>query len=426
LEWAEFSDPFNEISVSVQEVHEKGRITEIVIAESAQAPGIFFQEEKVVGWTFGDSVNLGYVWRGIEGEELIEELRIDDFYRTTFANSREEKFVKALAMRDALAAEQLEAITNAFRYESVLASKQTPEYLKPEIIIKRMHELNLQLIDKGFVSTVADAYDVEILSAAADASILVQVTQANIQAYGYESALDIFEAVQKEYRDSGLTQSSELQNLHLKLYHRWLASLVAGGQTNQGKQVYERGRSEFPLDLRLYLYAVELVLMEGDWVEAQQLLDSREYPASLLKIVEELKTQIASQKSENEKIVIRFAPRSRNIFVDATIGDSVIQRFIVDTGASIVTVPSSTVNSLGISGDYNKLERKVYTVGGVTQAPQVVLPSIELNNWTEYNIKALVINLPGQPGYGLLGLNYLRRFQMDINYDDGVLILKPR
>ena len=41
-------------------------------------------------------------------------------------------------------------------------------------------------------------------------------------------------------------------------------------------------------------------------------------------------------------------------------------------------------------------------------------------------VKALVLDLPNQSEWGLLGMNYLRRFRMDINTDNGVLLLEPR
>jgi hypothetical protein len=36
------------------------------------------------------------------------------------------------------------------------------------------------------------------------------------------------------------------------------------------------------------------------------------------------------------------------------------------------------------------------------------------------------LDLPNQSEWGLLGMNYLRRFRMDINTDNGVLLLEPR
>jgi predicted aspartyl protease len=58
--------------------------------------------------------------------------------------------------------------------------------------------------------------------------------------------------------------------------------------------------------------------------------------------------------------------------------------------------------------------------------PEVVLDSITLEGYETYNVRALVMDIPNQPGLGLLGLNYLRQFRMDLNTDDGLLMLAPR
>jgi predicted aspartyl protease len=56
----------------------------------------------------------------------------------------------------------------------------------------------------------------------------------------------------------------------------------------------------------------------------------------------------------------------------------------------------------------------------------VIIDEIEINGWVEYNVKALVLDMPDRPDLGLLGLNYLGRFQMDLNTDTGTLMLMPR
>jgi predicted aspartyl protease len=70
--------------------------------------------------------------------------------------------------------------------------------------------------------------------------------------------------------------------------------------------------------------------------------------------------------------------------------------------------------------------RKVFTAGGVKYAPEVTLSSISVEGWETNDLKALVLDLPNQSEWGLLGMNYLRRFRMDINTENGVLLLEPR
>jgi aspartyl protease family protein len=123
--------------------------------------------------------------------------------------------------------------------------------------------------------------------------------------------------------------------------------------------------------------------------------------------------------------VIQFAPGTRAIQVAATLNNSYEQQFIVDTGASTVTIPSSTAERLGLTIGNNP-RRRVTTASGIIEAPEVVLPSITVNDYEVDDVTALVIDIPNQPDLGLLGLSFLDRFRMDLNVEQGVLILEPR
>ena len=91
-----------------------------------------------------------------------------------------------------------------------------------------------------------------------------------------------------------------------------------------------------------------------------------------------------------------------------------------------VTIPFSTAADLGIIISVRNPRRKVFTAGGELYAPEVMLDSITLEGFTTYNVKALVMDIPNQSGLGLLGINFLRRFRMDLNTDDGMLVLAPK
>ena len=126
------------------------------------------------------------------------------------------------------------------------------------------------------------------------------------------------------------------------------------------------------------------------------------------------------------KIVIEFTPGSRQIPVTAVLNRNTYQNFIIDTGASMVTIPRATAQELGLSIDGRNPMRKIFTASGVQYAPEVSLYSITIEGWEVNEIKALVLDIPNQPDLGLLGLNYLQRFRMDMNTEAGVLMLEPR
>ena len=165
-------------------------------------------------------------------------------------------------------------------------------------------------------------------------------------------------------------------------------------------------------------------MAENNWAEAEELLAMKEYPASLNDKIQNLQNQISDLKGQQGKIVINFSPGSRQIPLTAVLNRSSYQKFIVDTGASMVTIPRSTAQELGLAIPNPK--RKVFTAGGVQYAPEVNISSITIEGWEVNNVKALVLDIPNQPDWGLLGLNYLQRFRMDMNTEEGILLLEPR
>jgi clan AA aspartic protease (TIGR02281 family) len=109
--------------------------------------------------------------------------------------------------------------------------------------------------------------------------------------------------------------------------------------------------------------------------------------------------------------------------------DLIVARNILDdlvTGASMVTIPSAAAAKLGIQTDGSSPLETLVTASGVVAAHRVNLDSLQVGECTEYNIPAYVLDLPDRSGLGLLGLDYLNRFRMDLNTRSGVLTLATR
>ena len=71
----------------------------------------------------------------------------------------------------------------------------------------------------------------------------------------------------------------------------------------------------------------------------------------------------------------------------------------------------------------------VHTASGTIQADLVALPAIEIGSFRLTGVRALVLGLPGNSGpggRGLLGMNVLRRFQVKMDPDAGIMELTPR
>jgi len=389
--------------------------------------GVFIQDGRVVGWTFGDLIDGAFLWAGDAGPNLKTELRVDDYYRLTFANSREEEFVLALAMGDDESnLDRLAAFARAFRLDSRLSADQTPDYLKPEAVISQMRLLLARAVQDGFGSQAAGYFDAEVLAQANDIALLSDVVILTAKSFGQEEAVNLTEDAIEDLEPKSNDEKAQLDDLHSSLYQSWLNALIEGGALQNAWRVYERGGQQRPDDLNIYLFGVILALTEDDWETAERLLAARDFPPAFRDQVRSLQAQISELKGQQGKIIIRFAPGTRQIPVTASINQEISQDFIVDTGASMVTIPFSTARNLGIVISVRNPRRTVFTASGELLAPEVVLDSITLEGFETYNVKALVMDIPNQPGWGLLGLNYLRRFRMDLNTDEGLLMLAPK
>jgi clan AA aspartic protease (TIGR02281 family) len=413
--------------IEIGAIGRQGNVSKGSMPDGINDSGVFIQDGRVVGWTFGDLIDGAFLWTGDVGRNLKAEIRVDDYYRLTFANSREEEFALALAMGDDYSTlDRLEAFTRAFRFDPKLSASQTPDYLKPEPVISQMRLLLTRAVQEGFGFQGANYFDAEVLAQADDVSLMSDVVVLTVKNFGLEEAVNLTENTIEDMEPKNNREKTQLNELHSGLYQNWLNALLEGGDIQDAWRVYERGGRQLPDDLNIYLFGVKLALAEDDWAAAEKLLAAKDYPPALRDQVRSLQSQISELKGQQGKIIIRFAPGTRQIPVTAAINQVTSQEFIVDTGASMVTIPFSTARNLGIVISVRNPRRKVYTASGELYAPEVVLDSITLEGFETYNVKALVMDLPNQPDLGLLGLNYLRRFRMDLNTEDGMLLLAPK
>jgi clan AA aspartic protease (TIGR02281 family) len=414
-------------SLEITNTREEGYFIEGNLPADFIEPGVVFQNGRAVGWTFGEGIAGAFVWNGDSGQFLRPEIRVDDFYRITFANSREEEFTRALGMgTDYLELERLEAFVNGFRFEPKLTDEETPAYLQKDTVIETMRSLIENSLKAGSAREVANLFDVQILSEAGDMELLMEVARATSQSNGFEDGIELTENVVALLLPLKEKDTIQLTKFFSEMHQNWVVSLFNKGSLQAARRAYRIGSRKLPDDLGIHLLGVQLALADYNWAEAEELLEMKEYPPSLKDKVQNLQNQISELKAQEGKIVINFIPGNRQIPVSAIVNRSADQNFIIDTGASMVTIPRSTADYLGLSVDERNPMRRVFTAGGVKYAPEVTLYSITIGGWEVNEVKALVLDIPNQPDLGLLGLNYLQRFRMDMNTEQGVLLLEPR
>ena len=425
VSWISLESDNEYYSIKLGKYRSEGFFLSAAMPENVNETGIFVQHGRIVGWSFGQWLENAYMWPGKTGADLQYNTWVRYFYNMTFANGREEQFARSLAMQKGYTdLEQLASFIEGFRLQPRLTQEDTPHYLLPEEIIKRIRLIVTNAIHAGEGSKVAGMLSSQVVKNIGDISLLISIVPALAVEHGFEAAID-------EIEDSGRYITRQLghdvpalDELHLQLYRHWLQSLVSAGEVNEGLQAYNTAKDNYPDDPHLHLLGVELLLMSGNWEEAERLLHMRNYPPALQDRYQLLSLRIAGMKGQEGKIVISFPQGSNRISVTATINETASQNFLVDTGATIVTIPSSTADALGLETVHGS--RVLSTVSGVEKVREVLIDEIEIDGWVEYDIRALVVDMPGRPRLGLLGLNYLGRFQMDLKPEEGTLLLTPQ
>ena len=112
--------------------------------------------------------------------------------------------------------------------------------------------------------------------------------------------------------------------------------------------------------------------------------------------------------------------------VRATLNERVSANFRVDTAASITMIPRAAAKELGIDLEKRLPTIPIQTVSGMIRVPVVVLDSVEVGGMRVKDLTVAVYDLPHPDRPGLLGLDFLSHFRMEIDMKEGVLVLEKK
>ena len=125
------------------------------------------------------------------------------------------------------------------------------------------------------------------------------------------------------------------------------------------------------------------------------------------------------------KASIPFEKLGQVVIVEAMLNKKTAVRFIVDTGASYTMISSATARELALDGNGQTVPFQ--TANGLIQAPLISLQSITVGGMEINNLTAAIHDiLPDPKISGLLGLNFLTNFRMDIDTQKGLLHLEKK
>ncbi|HWP59703.1 MAG TPA: TIGR02281 family clan AA aspartic protease [Candidatus Acidoferrales bacterium] len=128
-----------------------------------------------------------------------------------------------------------------------------------------------------------------------------------------------------------------------------------------------------------------------------------------------------------QKATVPIQTRGQVVIVSATVNQKTKASFVVDTGASYTTISRATAHALDIQLDGKQPVAALQTANGVVEAPLVALESVDVGGLEVRGVTAAVHDIfPDATIAGLLGLNFLSQFRMDIDTKQSVLVLERR
>jgi len=127
------------------------------------------------------------------------------------------------------------------------------------------------------------------------------------------------------------------------------------------------------------------------------------------------------------KASIPIEKHGQVVVVEAMLNNKTSAKFVVDTGASYTMISAATARELAIDASRSQRTMPFQTANGVIQAPLTSLDSVTVGGMEIKNITAAIHDvIPDDKVAGLLGLNFLSNFRMDIDTQKGLLHLEKK
>ncbi len=120
----------------------------------------------------------------------------------------------------------------------------------------------------------------------------------------------------------------------------------------------------------------------------------------------------------------RFDPKSPVITLYATLSYLQTRRILMalDTGATYTMIPWDIAEAIGYEPAYS---RTIITASGVEKAPLIVVDRLSVLGKEARDVECVVHDLPEASRIdGLLGLSFLRKFRICIDFRNGILEIK--
>lgn len=382
------------------------------------ASGLLIQDNCITGWTFSFLKDKAYLWNGPDESELKPNIGLETLEILLDEQLQEEMKKKSLNKEKNLM---------ILKELSCFFTNNKPNKNCDIIIISLINKICSNGITEKKYREVLSIITPPLLLRSYDLILLDCYAKANEAIYGYEMTISLLEKLKNEEH---ITDAFfyDITSLVIKTYINWMQELLYYGKLAEAINTYNIALAQYPDEQELKILGIEIYIKMNNYQKAEGILSNTIFDSKYIAKLQEFKKAISNIKSLENKIIIKFPQNAqRNIFVDCTINNEVSQKFILDTGASMVSIPLATANKLGIDvTNENYTTRIIATASGIFKTKEVNLDSITINGKNIYNVPATIIDLPQDRALGLLGMNFLSRFHMELNNEKGEILLTPK
>lgn len=124
--------------------------------------------------------------------------------------------------------------------------------------------------------------------------------------------------------------------------------------------------------------------------------------------------------------ILPLNTEDKAILVDVAMSgkEEVYGSFILDTGATYTSITREMARKMGLDAKRGATI-SITTANGKIEVPKVIIPKVSVNGLEARNVEAVVVDLnTGSQFSGMLGLSFIRHFQVTIDHAAGRLIFR--
>lgn len=239
---------------------------------------------------------------------------------------------------------------------------------------------------------------------------------------------DELDELQKQYFELNKKLQKASPNLNMEAYNTLIVEVnsVGARMVTQRDEINKIKKTQDDLQAPVSAYMEKLSQFEVLYEEKKNQHALKGMKENEKVFFDKIDQRLQVIGRDFQEILFDLPAHNRDhIIVNVSINDSIQGEFILDTGATTVTISESLASRLKI--DFSKIQpiEVILADGKKILAKPYLLRSVQLGDARIENVMSIIMPAPPSPGIdGLLGMTFLRNFIIQLDTSKNKLILK--